>query len=127
MWKVEPDPPATAGAAATAVEPGAGLRRDPRWATAGAIWDIWSADDEPRLTAFLWRVAGQDKQLVGHPIHDANIYLGESLRRRSGHPLAASAPCADWRSSCSALAAATIASPLELSHSPSAWRECVAA
>ena len=59
-----------------------------QWPTAGAVWDIWAADDEPRLTAFLWRVAAEEagddaaQQLVGHPIHDANIYLSAGLRRR---------------------------------------------
>ena len=58
------------------------------WPSAGAIWDIWAAADEPKLTAFLWRLAREEsggeraEQLVGHPIHDANIYLTAALRRR---------------------------------------------
>ena len=57
-------------------------------ATAGAIWDIWKAEDEPRLSSFLWRVAREElgeervKQMVGHPIHDANLYVDAKLRRR---------------------------------------------
>ena len=54
---------------------------------AGAIWDIWLAEDEPKLTAFLWRVAKEESgeralKLVGHPVHDANIYLTANLRQR---------------------------------------------
>ena len=64
----------------------AALQRD--WPTAGAVWDIWAADDEPALTAFLWRIAAEEsgdekaRQEVGHPIHDANVYLTANLRKR---------------------------------------------
>ena len=54
----------------------------------GAIWDIWTAEDEPRLSAFLWRVAAEEsgderaRQLIAHPVHDANTYLSAKLRQR---------------------------------------------
>jgi len=50
--------------------------------TAGAIWDIWSAEDEPKLSAFLWRMAGDEERLVAHPIHDANVYVNAAMRQR---------------------------------------------
>mmetsp|Transcript_16213 Transcript_16213/g.41699 ORF Transcript_16213/g.41699 Transcript_16213/m.41699 type:complete len:205 (+) Transcript_16213:2-616(+) len=42
-------------------------RSDP---SAGAIWDIWTAEDEPKLSAFLWRVAGHERteNLIAHPV-----------------------------------------------------------
>ena len=49
--------------------------------TAGAIWDIWSAEDEPKLSAFLWRMAGDEERLVAHPIHDANVYVNAAMRQ----------------------------------------------
>ena len=56
--------------------------------TAGAVWDLWAAEDEPKLSAFLWKLAceesGEDKArtIIGHPIHDANVYLNAAMRRR---------------------------------------------
>ena len=62
------------------------LRLRAEWPTAGAVWDIWAAEDGPRLTRFLWRIAAEEGDgsatKIGHPIHDANVYLTASLRRR---------------------------------------------
>jgi lysine-specific demethylase 3 len=98
---VEPDPPQggpVGGAAApAAVPPGveAALssanelaQRQREMPAAGAVWDIWSAEDEPKLSAFLWRIASEEsgdervKKLIGHPIHDANVYVTAAMRRR---------------------------------------------
>ena len=99
MVFVQPDPapdsaPADASGAAREADGRDALSRDElAWlasepSDAGAIWDIWASDDEAKLTAFLWRVAceesGEEKAraVVGHPIHDANIYLNAAMRRR---------------------------------------------
>ena len=50
----------------------------------GAVWDIFAADDLPKIVAFLWRVAREDgiASKLAHPVHDATFYLDATLRRR---------------------------------------------
>ncbi|EOD16698.1 hypothetical protein EMIHUDRAFT_421454 [Emiliania huxleyi CCMP1516] len=59
----------------------------------GAVWDIWAAEDEPRLSAFLARVASERGEAPAHPIHDQCFYVGRALRER----LAAEEGVRGWR------------------------------
>ena len=53
----------------------------------GAVWDVWSAADVPKLVEFLRDLAradGADRQ-VAHPLHEGSYYLDAALRRRLRH------------------------------------------
>ena len=52
--------------------------------TAGALWDIFRAEDQERLVDFLWKVAREEgtAERLAHPIHDANFYVDAQMRQR---------------------------------------------
>ena len=52
--------------------------------TAGALWDIFRAEDQERLVEFLWKVAREEgtAERLAHPIHDANFYVDAAMRKR---------------------------------------------
>lgn len=50
---------------------------------AGAVWDIWHADDTEKICAFLRRVASDmGQESPSHPIHDQTFYINAQLRKR---------------------------------------------